>query len=289
MKHQTFTFAFTDGGNLKITFGNKGMYSTFQLTLKYLNYYFTASSGKGHGIHSPFVFDFITKVLNDKTEYADYEMVENHRQKLLQDKTVLAMEDYGAGSSSSQSNLRSVASIAKHVVKPKKYSQLLYRFIKYYQPKTIIELGTSLGITTSYLSLGKQDSNIFTLEGATEVANAAKQNFKTLELRNIRLIEGNFDYTLPAVLYQLSTIDFAFIDGNHRREPTLNYFNQLLAKTNNNSLLILDDIHWSQEMEQAWNEIKEYPAIRCTLDLFFIGIILFRQEFKEKQHFTVRF
>jgi predicted O-methyltransferase YrrM len=161
--------------------------------------------------------------------------------------------------------------------------------VRYFQPQIIIELGTSLGITTSYLSLAKPDSKIFTFEGARKIANVATENFKALEITDIRLIEGNFDYTLPAVLYQLSTIDFAFMDGNHRYDPTLSYFNQLLGKTNNNSIIVLDDIHWSAEMEQAWEAIKEHPAVHCTIDLFFLGIVLFRQEFKEKQHFTIRF
>jgi predicted O-methyltransferase YrrM len=272
------------------------MYSAFQLSLKYLNYYLTASNGKGHGIHSPFVFDFVAKVLNDQQKYDDYNKVESLRKKLVNNKSVLTLEDYGTGSSSSKSKMRSVSSIAKNAVKSKKYSQLLYRIVKYYQPNIIVELGTSLGITTSYLSLAKPDATIFTLEGAIEVANVAKQNFKTLELQNLpdpqaglRLIEGNFDYTLPAVLYQLPSVDFAFIDGNHRRAPTLNYFHQLFGKRNNNTILILDDIHWSADMEQAWNEIKEYPAVRCTIDLFFMGIALFRQEFIEKQHFNIRF
>ena len=265
------------------------MYSRFELTFKYLNFYVGASNGKGHGIHSPFVFDFITKVLNDQRKYDDYKKVESLRKKLVNDRTVLTIEDYGAGSSSSNSNMRSVSSIVKSTVKSKKYSQLLYRIAKYYQPNTIIELGTSLGITTSYLSLAKPDATIFTLEGATEIAKVAKANFKTLERENIRLIEGNFDYTLPAVLYQLPSVDFAFIDGNHRRAPTLSYFHQLFGKRNNNTILILDDIHWSADIEQAWNEIKEYPAVRCTIDLFFMGIVLFRQEFIEKQHFNIRF
>jgi predicted O-methyltransferase YrrM len=215
--------------------------------------------------------------------------VESLRKKLWIDKTILTFNDYGAGSSLNRSKRRTVGSIAKHVVKSRKYCQLLYRIVKHYQPKGIVELGTSLGITTSYLSLAKPDSSVFTLEGATEIANKARQNFRTLDLINVKLIEGNFDYTLPAVLYQLPIVDFAFIDGNHRYNATLNYFNQLLAKTNNDSILILDDIHWSTEMEQAWKEIKEYHAVRCTIDLFFIGIVLLRHEFKEKQHFTIRF
>jgi len=268
---------------------NIAMYSSFQLALKYLNYYLTASNSRGHGIHSPFVFDFITKVLNDNQQYNDYTSVENVREKLSRNNAVLDIEDYGAGSSASNSDKRSVASVAKHVVKSKKYSQLLYRVVKFYQPKTIIELGTSLGITTSYLALAKPDSNIFTLEGATEVARIAKESFTLQGLTNVKLIEGNFDYTLPAVLYHLPVIDFAFIDGNHRCDPTLNYFNQLLAKSSTDSILILDDVHWSTEMERAWNTIKEYPAVRCTIDLFFMGVVLLRPQFVEKQHFTIRF
>jgi len=265
------------------------MYSSSQLALKYLNYYLVAASGKGHGIHSPFVFDFVTKVLNDRTEYEGYNNVESLRKKLLKDQTILAIEDHGAGASSSTPRERSVSSIAKHAVKSKKYGQLLYRMVKYYQPDSIIELGTSLGVTTSYLSLALPGGNVFTLEGASEIANLARKNFETLALENIKLAEGNFDYTLPSVLYHLTSIGLVFIDGNHRREPTKNYFHWLLEKSSSNSIFIFDDIHWSREMEQAWGHIKEHPATRCSIDLFFIGIIFFRQEFKEKQHFTIRF
>jgi predicted O-methyltransferase YrrM len=277
------------------------MYPRWQLAAKYLKYYLTSSSGKGHGIHSPFVFDLITKVLNDKRHYPEYEKVEGLRQQLLTDKTVLNIEDFGAGSSFAKTNLptgqagqRTIASIARSAAKSKKFAQLFFRMAKMYQPKTILEMGTSLGITTSYFSLAKSDSNIITMEGAKEVAAIANNNFKSLGLQNISIIEGNFDHTLSSVIEALSqvegsTIDFAFIDGNHRREPTERYFLQLLPKTNNDSILVFDDIHWSREMEQAWETIKKHPSVRCTIDIFFIGIIFFRQEFREKQHFSIRF
>jgi predicted O-methyltransferase YrrM len=161
--------------------------------------------------------------------------------------------------------------------------------VQYYQPRTILELGTSLGITTCYLALAKPDSTIITLEGAEAIANKARQNFKTSKLQNISLTEGNFDETLSSILSPLSSINFAFIDGNHRREPTERYFQQLLTKTNNDSILVFDDIHWSREMEEAWAVIKQHPAVRCSIDLFFVGVILFRGEFREKQHFSIRF
>ncbi|MBS1653706.1 MAG: class I SAM-dependent methyltransferase [Bacteroidetes bacterium] len=265
------------------------MYSRFTLAGKYLSYYFSAMNGKGHGMHSPFVFEFITKVMNDKTHYEAYDKVEKIREQLKQDNSVLQVKDFGAGSAVSRSNQRTVSSIAKHTLKPPKYGKLLYRMVNYYKPSTIIELGTSLGITSSYLSLGNPFAKMITMEGASEVADAARNNFKELSIKNIELVEGNFDDTLNPVISGLSSIDFAFIDGNHRQEPTERYFQQLLAKTGNDSILVFDDIHWSTEMEAAWETIQKNPAVRCTLDLFFVGIVLFRQEFKEKQHFTIRF
>lgn len=265
------------------------MYSKLQLTKKYLRYYFTASNGKGHGTHSPFVFHFITKVLNDKNNFSEYDIVENLRSDLLNDKTMVTIEDFGAGSSINKTNTRTVAAIAKNSAKPKKFGQLLFRMVKAYQPETILELGTSLGITTSYLSLAKPTAKLITMEGATKVAIIANKNFERVGAKNIEIIKGNFDHTLSSTIEQQSTINFAFVDGNHRQQPTENYFNQLLAKINNSSILIFDDIHWSAEMESAWETIKNHPSVRCTVDLFFIGIVFFRSEFHEKEHFTIRF
>ena len=265
------------------------MYSSLQLAVKYFKHWITASNGKGHGMHSPFVFEFITKVLNDKTNYPEYEKVEALRDQLLNDHTILDVEDFGAGATMDKKNRRSISSIAKNAAKPKKFGQLLFRMIKYYQPETILELGTSLGITTSYLSLAKPGVRLITMEGSKEIADVAERNFRNLEIRNIEIIEGNFDNTLSSLITHYSSVDLAFIDGNHREEPTERYFQQLLSKANNNTILVFDDIHWSGEMEAAWETIKNNPAVTCSIDLFFIGIVFFRKEFKEKQHFMIRF
>lgn len=265
------------------------VYNTFQLAAKYLRYYITSSSGKGHGIHSPFIFEFITRVLNDKTAYPEYDVSEKLRTVLLNDKRILTIQDFGAGSSVSKSNRRTAASIARNAAKPKKLAQLLFRLVHYYQPQTIIELGTSLGITTTCLSQAKPDAALITMEGAKEIAMMAQASFDKLNYTNIALVEGNFDETLPRVLAGLPKLDFAFIDGNHRQEPTERYFSQLLSQAHNDTILVFDDIHWSREMEAAWEAIKANPEVKCTIDLFFIGIVFFRQEFREKQHFTIRF
>jgi predicted O-methyltransferase YrrM len=265
------------------------VYGNLTVAFKYIRYYFTASNGKGHGIHSPFVFEFITKVLNDKTIYPAYGEIEKLRIELLSDQTFLAIDDRGAGSGFSRSNRRSVASITKHSLKSRKYGQLLFRIAGFYKPKSILELGTSLGITTAYFSRADPGAAVITMEGAPEVAGIAKENFRKLGISNITLIGGSFDDQLLSVVNGLPSVGLAFIDGNHRMEPTLRYFDTILTGTSNESILVLDDIHWSAEMEQAWAHCKDHPSVTLSIDLFFIGILFFRREIREKQHFRIRF
>ena len=278
------------------------MYSSFQLAKKYLSYYLTASNSKGHGMHSPFVFQFILHVLNNQSGFIAPTEMENLRKELLTDSRILEIEDLGAGSRVAASKQRTVSQLAKAAVKPEKYAQLLYRLVKYYQPKTILELGTSLGITTSYLSLANPRAKILTIEGSKAVAAIAKENFEKLSLKNIELIEGNFDEQLSSAIHQLTFvchnefaeglpkgIDLAYIDGNHRYEATMRYFHQLLPHIHSRSILVFDDIHWSAGMEQAWEEIKSHPSVQYSIDIFFLGFVYFRTEFKVKQHFTIRF
>ena len=265
------------------------MYSPLQLAFKYIQYYLKASNGKGHGIHSPFVFEFVTEVLNDKRQFYAYGQIEKIRHNLLLDNRELAIEDFGAGSRTGLTKQRLINAIAQSSLKPKKFSQLLFRMVDHYQPKTILELGTSLGITSSYLATANLDAQLITMEGSTAVATVAKENFKQLNLKNIKIIEGNFDETLSLTIANLSSIDLAFLDGNHRYQPTINYFNEVLKKSHEHTIIILDDVHWSQEMEQAWEEVKQHPQVTMTIDLFFIGIVLLRKDFKVKQDFVVRF
>lgn len=265
------------------------MYSRSQLTKKYIHYYFTASNGKGHGIHSPFVFDFIKNVLNDKRKYEKYAAIEKIRNELLHDKSAVDVEDFGAGSIAVPSRKKRISDITRSFLKSKKLAQLLFRIVQYYKPHNIVELGTSLGITTAYIASANKSSELFTLEGAKNIAAIAKKNFERLGVQNVKLLQGNFDDTLPQLLSQKQKIDLAYVDGNHRKTPTLSYFQQLLEKCTDQSILIFDDIHWSEEMEEAWKEIQQHNDVTLTINLFFIGLVFFKKDFKAKQHFIIRF
>jgi predicted O-methyltransferase YrrM len=265
------------------------MYSAFQLAKKYFNYYLKAQNGKGHGVHSPFVFDFIIHVLNDHKKYECYQKIESLREQLLANNTIIEVEDFGAGSAINPFKNRKVKDIAHSSLKKKKYAQLLFRIANYYQSNTIVELGTSFGITTSYLASAHKDSKIITFEGSHNIASIALSNFKQARLNNIDLIEGDFKKTLEGINNKIEKVDLVFIDGNHRKEATLEYFNFFLKKSSSQTIFIFDDIHWSEEMEEAWKLIQQDDSVTLTIDLFFIGLVFLSPDFKVKQHFTIRF
>lgn len=265
------------------------MYGPLTLAFKYLRYWLTAANGKGHGVHSPFVFEFITRVLNDKRRFYAFDGIEKIRTQLLSNHSTIEIQDFGAGSRVAKTNTRKISDIAKGSLKPAKYSQLLFRMIDYYGPSQIMELGTSLGITTAYLASANTNAKVTTFEGSATIAQIARQNHGSLGLANISLLEGNFDDQLPKWLAHNKKVDFAFIDGNHAYKPTIAYFEALLDVVEDHSILVFDDIHWSREMEAAWAQISAHPRVTLSIDLFFIGIVFFRKEFAQKQQVSIRF
>lgn len=265
------------------------MYSRFRLGIDYLKYLVTAQNGRGHGIHSPFVYDLIREVMLDRHVHPAYAMPEIYRKQLLADRTLLEVEDLGAGSVMGAVKKRRVCDIARNSVKPRRYAQLLYRLAAHYGYKRILEIGTSLGVTTSYLAAVPGVEKVMTMEGAMAVADRAQQHFEAQVLGSVSLVRGPFDENLEQALAALGRVDLAYIDGNHRLEPTLRYFEAILAKHHEDSCMVFDDIHWSEEMEQAWDRIRKDPRVRLTIDLHAIGLVFFRKDFREKQDFVIRY
>ena len=266
------------------------MYTGFQLAKKYLQYWVKSSNSRGHGVHSPFVFDFITQVLKsplkDKLLFKEIELL---RKTLRQSSEELTVVDLGAGSVKGNASKRTVGSIAKNAAKSPKFGQLLYKMAVYYRMETILELGTSLGLTTRYLALANPTHGVISIEGSPEIAKYAKQLFIKESKDNIDLIVGDFSEKLAGALVKMKGRKMIFFDGNHQYHSTLDYFKQSLTYCGEDDIMIFDDIHWSEGMEKAWQEIKNFKEVSCTIDLFFVGIVFFRKEFKEKLDFSIRF
>ena len=239
-------------------------------------------------IHSPFVFSFINDVLNDDREFYCYEEIESLRKNLLRSKDKIDVQDFGAGSVMGPASIRKISSIAKTSAAPAKYSKLLFRIVNHFRSNKILELGTSLGISTAYLSAWSNEAEVVTLEGSLSVTEQAKKNFSYLGRNNINLINGRFEDKLSSTVQQMKKIDFLFLDGNHRLSPTLSYFETCLPYLHQDSIVVLDDIHWSEEMLEAWNEIISRPEVTLSFDLFRLGILFFRKD-RVKENFTLWF
>ena len=257
-----------------------------QFVSDYLKHRLTAKSR--HGTHSPFVYKLVDEVIYDFKSKNEYNSIEEQRKKLLHDDTLITVTDLGAGSHLNKNRQKKVREIAKNALKTPTLAQLIYRLAKNSHPATMIELGTCLGITTAYLSRACPDADIITIEGCPETAKKAYQSFQDLELENIELQVGNFDELLTVVIEQAKQLDFVYIDGNHRKDATLNYFHWCLPKVHEHSLLIFDDIYWSKGMKEAWEEIKNHPDVTVTVDLFWIGLVYFKKG-QVKEHFKIKF
>ena len=251
--------------------------------LQYIKFLFKASNE--HGVHSPFVYRLITEGLYQKIEGSTLQKLFNYKLQLQKNSTRLEVNDHGAGSKGMTTSKRSIAQIAKVAGSSRKKIALLYRLSNYFQPEKILELGTSLGIGTYALHQGSTKSNITTIEGASEIASFTKGNFKNSAIENVKFINNTFDDSLKILENQ--SFDLIFFDGHHTYEATLNYVNTLLQTHSNNSVWIFDDIYWSKEMTSAWKVIKEIPEVTVTVDLFYFGLVFFRQE-QGKEHFKSR-
>lgn len=259
--------------------------NTIDLIKQYIDY--RIYSKTKYDIHSPFLFDFITKVLDDKNTYDAYALVDRYKNQLKKNKQLIEVIDYGAPSKYSNQNKILVHKMASNTAIHNKYGKLLFRMVKYYQPKTIIEIGTGLGISTAYMAAANQHEDFFTLEGNPSLLEINTHNFKNFKFNNVNFLLGNFNKILPEILASIQNIDFAFIDGNHQKEATIRYYNLLKSKCNNNSILIFDDIRWSDEMYEAWQEIIQDNDVTLSLDLFRMGIVFFRKEIHKKQHYAI--
>ncbi|MEY4539919.1 MAG: hypothetical protein RLZZ306_1676 [Bacteroidota bacterium] len=255
-----------------------------------IKYYFQflLNSKNEHSLHSPFVFELYTKIIHSKTHFPFFEEIEKLRKKLLRNRLIIEITDFGAGSKIYKSNQREIRQIAKNAEKNPKFGKLLFRLIQHFKPSIIFDLGTSLGVTTIYESKAYASSKITTFEGCPATASIAKQNFEELNCKNVEIIVGNINETLPQELTKINQLDFAFFDANHRYEPTIKYFELCLEKATERSVFVFDDIHWSDEMHKAWQVIRNHPEVMISIDLFYVGIVFFRKN-QPKQDFVLRF
>jgi predicted O-methyltransferase YrrM len=254
----------------------------FQI-IQYIQFLFTATNQ--HGVHSPFVYDLVTKCFYDNAKYPEYAALKSYRASLLKNRSTIKIADFGSGSRVFKSNERQINAIAKNSGTPLKRAQLLFRVVSYFKPEHTLELGTSLGIASQAMALGNPNNSIVSLEGCPNSSAFTTEQLSQAHIKNVRIKTGAFETILPKL--KEASYDLIFFDGNHNKEATLNYFNILIEKTHNDSVFIFDDIHWSKGMLEAWEQIKLHPKVTVTINTFYWGFVCFRKE-QAKENFNIR-
>jgi predicted O-methyltransferase YrrM len=255
---------------------------------KYLKYMLLSRHKRGHGIHSPFVFDLVTRVFRNKTDHDIVCSIRKLKKRLISDHRSIIVNDLGAGTEKFKTNKRKVSDIARYSPVPPKYGVLLSNLASEFGEPLIVELGTSFGFSTMYMAASCPDAVVYTIEGCPATAEIAIQNFSTAGLTNIRLISGSFDESLPVVAETGIKPGLVFIDGNHRKDPVLMYFSRIVELSDNKTVIVIDDIYYSKEMEDAWKEIKLNEKVSVTVDLFRMGIVFLREGIKH-HNYTIRY
>ena len=240
-----------------------------------------------HAVHSPFVFNLITKCFYDRKPKPEYRVLNNYRKSLLVNINTIEVTDFGAGSKVFKSNTRAIAQIVKTVGITSKRAELLFRITNYFQSESILEIGTSLGLASSAMALGNKNAKLTTLEGCPETAKIAQNQFQEFELTNITSVVTPFESYLNNLELETSKFKLIYFDGNHSKKATLDYFEKLIPTITNETVWIFDDIHWSADMAEAWKFIKKHPKVTVTIDTFQWGLVFFRRE-QPKEHFIIR-
>lgn len=209
--------------------------------------------------------------------------------------------DYGAGSAEASLGdhkphegkviVKTIGDVCRTASKSYFWSFLLLRLIREFRPLVCLELGTCLGVSTSYQAAAlklNQSGRIVSLEGAESLARLAEGHFQRLGLDNVDVVAGLFQDNLKSVLKERGPIDYAFVDGHHQEEPTLAYFREILPFLSERSVVIFDDISWSEGMKRAWSTIKAHESVKVCVDLVYVGICIIDRTTEGKVSFTMR-
>jgi predicted O-methyltransferase YrrM len=263
------------------------MRDRFHMITSWLRHKLTARAN-GHGVHSPFAYRLCEEVFYNDQNYYHFSELGELRKRLLSDRTALHVRDLGAGSRTMKGEKRIVADIARKGISSRTRSESFYRLVRLLRPDCVLELGTSLGLNALYFALPEAATMVVTIEGSPELANYARGLISAANAGNVEVVEGEFSEVLPAALGRCKKVGLLYIDGNHRRDATVSYFEQCLPYLSAESVVVVDDIYWSREMTAAWKQIAAHPSVTLAIDTWYCGFVFFTREIKEKVSLKMR-
>ncbi len=251
-----------------------------------------AVAGDAHAVHSPFVFDLYRRAEAAAKPWlrqawhpdaalafevaAEWKAIEAERKRLRASREVIEIQDLGAGSQVDGARRRAVGGIARSGLLPASWCRRLAALRAALPPGPVLELGTSLGITTAYLASVQPASKVYTLEGCAATLAQAEAVWGRLGLQgHIYPTLGNIDDTLASVLPQ-GPFAMVVLDANHRAEAVLRYFEAILPHLHPQGCVVVDDIYWTPDMTAGWRALQRHAQVRQWVDLYRQGWLFAR-------------
>ncbi len=247
---------------------------------------FILKSKNEHGVHSPFIFDLITTCFYVKKNNHDLTILSNYKEDLSKNSSLQEIYDFNFLSNILLSEKKKKEKIIKDFGVSNKRTRLLINLIQYLKPRSILEIGTSVGINTVTLASALENFKIITVEENEQSTNISRELFKKYNLKQIELLSGKLDDVLPDV-FKKNTFDFICFKNHGLTKKVLKYFEASVSSIHNNSVCLFKNIHIDKESDQVWEQIKKHEKVTVTIDTFKWGLVFFRKE-QEKEHFIIR-
>ena len=218
-----------------------------------------------------------------------YPEIEKKRDEFKASKETIERTDHGAGSSFSNPGIQQrIGTIARHALSSPFQCGFLARMAQYIEAKTILEFGSSLGISSAYLAYCSPATKVITIEGDPELARRAKKMFAELGLVNIRMFQSTFEDFISTESQTLFPFDMVFLDGNHQSKALLTYYHSLKHLYTPNTIIIVDDISWSRDMKEGWTTMIGLPEVTQSVDCYHFGLLFFNPGFLQKENHIIK-
>ncbi len=255
-----------------------------RLMREYINYWLKAKNR--HGVHSPYVYDFNDKCLRLQVPEKAISSYSSYRKQLNRENLTIKVSDFGAGSKKLGAD-RKIKDIARVSGSPIKYAKLIYKIVNHYKPNKMLELGTSLGLGTMMMKLGHPKGEIHTVEGCPQTLQYTMDHFPLTRDENLHFHNARFDDFIER-LDPNEKFDFIFIDGDHRGERTQSILMSLKRHLHDETVILLDDIRWSFDMQTFWKSMTQSENYNVSIDLFKMGVLVPRHH-QATENFVIRY
>ena len=232
---------------------------------------------KGFGVHSPFVYDLITNVIEETCEFYAYRDISLVRLQLLQNEQFI---QYG------KKQLTVKKALKRYGISTKE-GKFLFRLANHYKPHTMLSVGSSMGLAPLYLARYDSTVQCITLECVQDIAEIATQVLSKEKNPALSIKTGTYRALLPESIVQLQQIDCVYVDKNVGVNDWDTIFEQCEPFIHNATFFVLAGIRSSTEKQSYWTQFRQHPSITVAIDLYDLGLLFFQSKLHKQVYKTI--